>query len=280
MRLNSALFVLLFLLNPTVGFSADSCSGVLSLQQTEQKLVTLNQYQMLIGEVPKLGPKVLSPQIQYPAYSLDQVEKAGTTWSLQRPLLIEVPWFRKTILSKIANRKIYLNSEDFYAPYQMVVTRAAFFESYPLTKNSIESIRKKSLETGFEWAFLSMDFLFQGQIHKLISRPFTSRNSSVIKSEDVRLALKDLSDQAFAKFGGIQIQVTDFGFFHTHPGRVSSPLSREDISATYSLRKAMKMEATTFRVHAIGWSEKDYIYRKSFFGEPEGTTQDLREEIP
>lgn len=280
MRLLPALFTVFFLLTPSLGFSADSCSGLFTFPQGEQKLVSLNRYQLLIGEVPNLGAKVASPLIQYPNYTLDQVEKAGTTWSLQHPLLIEVPLYRKTILDKIANRSIYLNSEDTYAPYQMVATRSAFFESYPSTRSPIENIRKKSIETGDEWAFLSMDFFFEGRHHNIISKAFTSGSSSVIHAKDVKLALEDLSDQAFAKFGAIQIPVTDFSFFHTHPGRIFSPLSREDIAATYSLRKAIKMESTTFRVHAIGWSEKDYIYRKSFFGEPEGTIQDLRVEIP
>lgn len=263
-----------------MGFSADLCARVFDFPQGEQKLVSLNRYQLLIGEVPHLGAKVASPLIQYPHYTLDQVEKAGTTWSLEHPLLIEVPLYRKTILDKIPNRSIYLNSEDTYAPYQMVANRAAFFESYPETKTPIENIRKKSIETGDEWAFISMDFLFEGRQHKLISKAFTSGNSSVIHGKDVKLALQDLSDQAYAKFGAVQIPVTDFSFFHTHPGRIFSPLSREDISATYSLRTAIKMESTTFRVHAIGWNEKDYIFRKSFFGKDEGTIQDLREEIP
>lgn len=280
MALISALFAVFLFLIPSLGFSADSCSAVFTFPQGEQKLVSLNRYQLLIGEVPNLGSKVVSPLIQYPNYTLDQVEKAGTTWSLEHPLLIEVPLYRKTILDKIANRSIYLNSEDTYAPYQMVATRAAFFESYPDTKTPIENIRKKSIENGDEWAFISMDFLFKGRHHKLTSKAFTSRSSSVIHAKDVKLALEDLSDQAYAKFGAIQIPVTDFSFFHTHPGRIFSPLSREDISATYSLRTAIKMESTTFRVHAIGWSEKDYIYRKSFFGKSEGTIQDLREEIP
>ncbi len=225
MRLLPALFTVFFLLTPSLGFSADSCSGLFTFPQGEQKLVSLNRYQLLIGEVPNLGAKVASPLIQYPNYTLDQVEKAGTTWSLQHPLLIEVPLYRKTILDKIANRSIFLNSEEDYAPYQMVATRSAFFESYPSTRSPIENIRKKSIETGDEWAFLSMDFFFEGRHHNIISKAFTSGSSSVIHAKDVKLALEDLSDQAFAKFGAIQIPVTDFSFFHTHPGRIFLPLS-------------------------------------------------------
>ena len=277
MRLTKALLILFLLISSTRGFSADLCSEVFILPQTDQNLVRINEQALRMGKVPDLGAKVLFPEIQYPAQTLDEVEKAGTTWKVPSPFVMVIPFFRKIVLSKIANRHVYLGSDLIYAQYQMAITRKAFFESYPESQAWIESLRKASLQTGHEWAYITMNFFFEGHSQQLVSSLFTSKSSSSIKSDDVRVALRDLGNQAQARFGMTTVQVIDFSFYHTHPGRISSPLSIEDIMATYSLRKSLHMDDTTFRVHAIGWSEKDYIYRKTFFGKPEGTFHTLKE---
>ena len=129
MRLTKALLIIFLLISSTRGFSADLCSEVFILPQTDQNLVRINEHALRMGKVPDLGAKVLYPEIQYPAQTLDEVEKAGTTWKVPSPFVMVIPLLRKTILNKIANRHVYLDSDQTYARYQMAITRKAFFES-------------------------------------------------------------------------------------------------------------------------------------------------------